>query len=258
MPARALALALLVLGACAGGRGASSPPAGPGGPAGGGTAAHPLRVVDGDAPGGFPYRVWVPAGADPARPPRLAIWLHPSTAGFVSQAGELAPGLAARGFALLAVTGKNWAGWTGAEAQRLLDATVPYAALHAGVDRRRPLLVGFSAGGQMALLLWRQAPAAFRGAAVTGAEPVTFGPGGSSREMEPPAPGGPAPSPLFVLEGAEEPGARMWRGVAADWRAAGVRLELRIAAGRGHEWMLGEGDDREAFLRWVETLDRGP
>ncbi len=257
MQARALALPLLVLVACAGGRGATSPSAALDGPVGGEERSS-VRVVDGDAPGGYPYRVWVPAGADPARPPRLAIWLHPSTSGFVSQAGELAPGLAARGFALLVVTGKNWAGWTGAEAQRLLDATVPYAALHAGVDRRRPLLVGFSAGGQMALLLWRQAPAGFRGAAVTGAEPVTFGPGGSSREMEPPAPGGPAPSPLLVLEGAEEPGARMWRGVAEGWRAAGVRLELRIAAGRGHEWLLGEGEEREAFLRWVETLDRGP
>jgi hypothetical protein len=106
----------------------------------------------------------------------------------------------------------------------------------------------------MALLLWRQMPGAFAGAAVMGAEPVVFGPGGAAREMEPPRDAGSPVAPLWVLEGAGEPGARMWRGVAGDWRAAGVPLDLRIAAGRGHEWLLDEGAERAAFLAWVSGL----
>jgi hypothetical protein len=87
-----------------------------------------------------------------------------------------------------------------------------------------------------------------------GAEPVAFSPGGGSREMEPPRDVGFPVAPLWVLEGAAEPGARMWRGVAEDWRAAGVPLALRIAAGRGHEWLLDQAEERGAFLAWVAGL----
>jgi poly(3-hydroxybutyrate) depolymerase len=212
-----------------------------------------IRTAEGAPPGGLPYRLRIPAAS--AAPGRLVVWLHPSGATLNAEVEALAPDLAAHGFALLVVTEKDLGGWTREEARRLLEVTLDAAARQPGVDGRRPALLGFSAGGQMALLLWAMLPGAFSGVAVMGAEPVEFG-GGVARELAPPAVAAARATPLLVMEGAREPGAGAWRGLVDAWHGAGVALELRVAAGRGHEWLLADPGERAAFLGWLERLPR--
>jgi alpha-beta hydrolase superfamily lysophospholipase len=224
-----------------------------GGP-GDASAVPGVRALEGRPDGALPYRLWLPESATPARPARLLVWLHPSTASMNTQVERLVEALAARGVALLVPTEKDFSGWNREEVRRLFEGTLPDAARTPGLDAARPALLGFSAGGQMALLLWVQFPGAFSGVAVVGAEPVIFGAGGATRELEPPPGEGARATPVLVLEGSEERGARMWRGVLEPWRAAGVPLELRIAPGRGHEWLLALPAERDAFLGWIEKL----
>ncbi len=83
----------------------------------------------------------------------------------------------------------------------------------------------------MALLLWVQFPGGFSGIAVVGAEPVAFGAGGATRDLEPPPGEGARTTPLLVMEGGQERGARMWQGVLQPWRDAGVPIRAPGRAG---------------------------
>jgi alpha-beta hydrolase superfamily lysophospholipase len=213
-----------------------------------------VRTLEGSPAGGHPYRLRLPAGSTDEAPARLLVWLHPSGASLNPAVESLVPGLAARGWALLVLTDKDFGGWTRDETRQLFDGTLPAVAQTPGLDARRPALLGFSAGGQMALLLWAQFPGAFSGVAIVGAEPVAPAVGRATREITPPPGKAAAATPLLVVEGGQERGVRMWRGVLDPWRDAGVRLELRAVAGRGHEWLLGEPAERDAFLGWIEKL----
>jgi poly(3-hydroxybutyrate) depolymerase len=210
--------------------------------------------MEGSPPGALPYRLWLPATATADRPARLLVWLHPSTASMNSQVETLVADLAARGIALLVPTEKDFSGWSREEARQLFEGTLPVVARTPGLEAARPALLGFSAGGQLALLLWVQFPGSFSGIAVVGAEPVAFGPGGATRDLEPPPGEGARTTSLLVFEGAKERGARMWQGVLKPWRDAGIPLELRVVPGRGHEWLLAVPAEREAFLGWIENL----
>ena len=212
------------------------------------------RSLEGSPAGALAYRLWLPGEATVARPARLLVWLHPSTASMNRQVESLVPELAARGWALLVPTEKDFSGWTREEVRQLLDGTLPSVARTPELDAARPALLGFSAGGQMALLLWLQFPGAFSGVAVVGAEPVVFGAGGLSREIEPPRGERAGATPILVLAGERERGARMWQDVADAWRAGGVRIEIRTVPGRGHEWLLSAPAERGTFLGWLETL----
>jgi predicted esterase len=238
-------LAAVLLSACATARG--------GGP-GDAPPVAGVRAMEGRPAGALPYRLWLPATATADHPARLLVWLHPSTASMNPQVETLVAELAARGIALLVLTEKDFSGWNREDVRQLFDGTIPFVARTPGLDAARPALLGFSAGGQMALLLWLQFPGTFSGIAVVGAEPVAFGAGGATRDLEPPPGEGARATPILVLEGARERGARMWQGVLEPWREAGVPIELQIAPGRGHEWLLSLPAEREAFLGWIEKL----
>ena len=210
-----------------------------------------VRTVEGEAPEGFPWRLRLPGDASPARPARLVVWLHPAGRSLNRRVESLAPELAARGFGLLVVTDKAFERWRGDELRRLLGPTLADAGRTPGADPRHPVLLGFSAGGQAALLAWRLAPAAFGGVAVTGAEPTAPGPAGP-RDLDPP-PAALRPAPLWVAVGAGEPAAAEWRSAAPRWREAGLEPDLVVVPGRGHEWLL-EGEVRAAFLGWLARL----
>ena len=54
----------------------------------------------------------------------------------------------------------------------LIEKSLPDAGHVAGIDPRKPILLGFSAGGQAALILWSSKPARLGGLIVDAAYPI--------------------------------------------------------------------------------------
>ena len=213
--------------------------------------APAARTVEGSPEGGFPYRLTIPASATPEKPSRLVIWLHPSGR-WMTTVDAMAPIFARNGFALLVVTGKQTTGWTDREAARLLSRTLPDAAKVAGVDAARPVLFGFSAGGQLALALWQARPGRYGGLILDAAYPVEEKDG---RQVAISLPSDPAVRevPLFVLVGLKDPLAVFWRQVEGPWREAGVPLTVCYVPGKGHEWLLGD-EEIAALEAWLGRM----
>jgi predicted esterase len=206
--------------------------------------------------GGLRYRLRLGTQATADKPHRLVVWLHPS-GGSMDQAVEpLAPALAAHGFALMVFTQKQYRGWAPAEmvaiAPSINDAsTIP------GLDVRRPVLLGFSAGGQTALLLWRCNPEAFGGLMTTAAYPID--PKNPNAFLNAPPGDGARRTPILALVGGAEPngfGERAWKLAEPSWRQAGVPLTLRVVKGRGHEFLF-QGDEWTHALAWLDQLGAG-
>ena len=110
--------------------------------------------------------------ATPLKPNRLVIWLHPSGGSMNNAAESLAPQLAKQGYALLVMTKKNWMGWNGEDAGKLMNKTLPEIAKIPGINAVKPILLGYSAGGQIALQLWEQNGAKFGGLVLDAAYPI--------------------------------------------------------------------------------------
>jgi predicted esterase len=242
--------AVAALAACAGIAASACATSRPGEPGGYDGDAR-LDVTEGKPGGGLAFRLTTSTAATPERPARLLVWLHPSGGSFNSEVEALAPDLAERGYALLVVTEGPFDSWRGADVGRLVRGTLPAVAAMPCLDARHPVLLGFSAGGQVALLLWRQDPRWMGGLALVAAQPVVPGEGGVAVPLEPPP--GSAATPILVFIGAEESGVVRWREAAPRWRGAGVPLTVREVAGRGHEWLL-DGAERQALLGWLERL----
>lgn len=210
-----------------------------------------LRLHTGTPEGGLPYRLLVSEEATAARPHRLLLWLHPSGAHGLELVEPLAAELARRGFALLTLPRKDFSGWRGTEANQVMLKGVPDAARVPGVDARRPVLLGFSAGAQMALELWAARPGAFGGLVLLAGSP-RFSRGD---ESSPPTGAAYTRVPLLSLVGEEDgEGPDLWRRAAETWRAAGVPLQVRVVPGQGHEWLPREAAEREALLAWLAAL----
>ena len=117
-----------------------------------------VKTIEAFPEGGLRYRLRMPATATREKPARLIVWLHPSGGSMDNVVEGLAPTLAKHGYALAVFTQKQFMGWTSDDAQLLIDKTLPAIAKTEGLDAARPILMGFSAGGQMALLLWHEHP----------------------------------------------------------------------------------------------------
>jgi predicted esterase len=207
-----------------------------------------VTVLERAPAGGLRHRLHMGASASAAAPSRLLVWMHPSGASFNRRVEPLARGFIERGFALLVPIDKQFQHWEGSEANRLMNRTVPDAADVPGIDARRPILLGFSAGANMALNLWAAAPGRFGGLVLDGATPRFLR---GERTFSRPAP---APAlhetPILVLIGEHDRAAPAWSGEAPAWRSAGVPLTVRVVPGQGHAFLLEGGplDDLHAWL----------
>lgn len=217
-----------------------------------------VRTVEGFPAGGLRYRLLAGPGAGAGSPHRLVIWLHGGGDPGIDLAEPLAPALAAKGYALLVPTQKRWALWSERDAARLLDRTLPELDALPEVDAARPVLLGFSSGGQEALELWRASPARFGGIAVIAAYPLD--PAGyltgSWRARAPPQDPAAAKVPLLAFVGGADGGAEVWREAVRGWPAAGITPELVIVPGREHEWLIGPAE-LERFLAWLPQRPPG-
>ena len=184
------------------------------------------------------YHLRMPPEASKARPARLVCSAHPLGASDNCTAESLAARLARNGYALLVPNQKPWMGWSEEEMGRLLEKSLPDAGQVEGIDPHKPILMGFSAGGQAALLLWSSNPARLGGLIVDAAYPIRFETDPKSGRLRqamlsPPDTSAVKLVPIYVLVGDADQGGRgldAWQGgvrVAEGGRAVDDPRRLR-------------------------------
>ncbi|MCE9638298.1 MAG: hypothetical protein K8T90_21565 [Planctomycetes bacterium] len=217
-----------------------------------------LKSVEGTPEGGLRWRMYLSKTADAEHPQRLIVWLHPSGGSMNGTVAQLAAKWSEDGFAVLLPTQKRWSGWSEGDVRKLLETTIPDAAKTPGVDAKRPVLAGFSAGGQVALSLWREDASRFGGLLVDAAYPIDMEKYAQGTSTAFALPKGEAVKsvPIYVLVGDKDGGTRLWTQVEADWIAAGVPLHVRTIADGRHEWLL-RADEEPAVRAWLRDVAAG-
>jgi pimeloyl-ACP methyl ester carboxylesterase len=202
---------------------------------------------------GMGYRVLLPSVLSAQRP-RMAVWLHGAGSGGTNLAQPLAPVLARHGFALLIPENKDFRGWTSKDLKELFGQVLPEAAQQYGLSAEQPLLIGYSAGAQAALHLWRPAPERWAGLVLVGGTPqlttvdhvedIAIAQEDAWRF---------AGTPILAISGERDPGASKWRSVLEKWKTAGVPLDFRQVPNLDHQWCVG-AFERERLDRWLESV----
>jgi hypothetical protein len=182
-----------------------------------------VKTVEGAPEGGLRFRVRMSPDATKEKPQRLIIWMHPSGSSMDATVEKLAPRFAQHGYALVVFTKKNYAGWSAADIARLPKSLDALAAIE-GLSDERPILMGSSAGGQMALVEMPENAAARR-------------------------------VPLFVLIGAKDEGGQMWKQMESAFKSGGTPVSVNRVEGKGHEWLFGE-NELQALDLWLQELAR--
>ena len=216
-----------------------------------------LKTVTGLPKGGLRYRLRVDANATGERRNRLIVWLHPSGGSMNNVVEEMAPMLARRGYALLVFTQKNFMGW-GDEDAAAMDKTLEAVGRIAGIDANRPVLMGFSAGGQMGLTLWGRKPGRWGGLVLDAAYPTDMEAyvQGRVQAMTLPKDEAVRKVPIFAVVGQKDGGLAMWKKVQKPWLDAGVPLTLVEVPDKAHTWLFGR-EQRELLDGWLGEVAAG-
>jgi len=180
------------------------------------------------------------------------IWLHPTGGSWNEEVEKLAPVFLKHHLSLLVITEKSFAGWTDGEARQLFARTLPEVAGVAGIDARRPFLMGFSGGGQLAIALWHSRPGNYGGVILDAAYPIVSDQG-KQELMEVPQGDATRGVPLFVVVGEKDAVTATWKKVEGKWNRAGVPLTVRYIPGKGHQWLFGP-DEVAALDTWLGSL----
>jgi predicted esterase len=223
-----------------------------------GQAARGGKVVEGKPEGGLPYRLHLSETGSTKKQDRLVVWLHPSGGSANDVVERMAPLFLKHGFALLVVTEKQWASWTSEEGAKLMDKTLPDVAKTPGVSVAKPFLMGFSAGGQMALEFYWSDCGKWGGLILDAAYPIDMNSYASGKVAPHALPKDPMIQkvPFFVLVGDQDGGAQLWKQVEPEWKQAKVPLTVRYVAGRRHEWLFG-GPETDALEQWLKETAAG-
>ncbi len=213
-----------------------------------------VKTVEGFPDGGLRYRLRMDPNATPEQPQRVIVWLHPSGGSANSVVEAMAPLFIKNGYALLVFTQKNFMGWSAQDAPRISRVMAEIDKIK-GIQPRRPILMGFSAGGQMALTMWSQQPEKFSGLILDAAYPMEPAAGGYTPM---PLPKGEAvrKTPVFVLVGDQDGGAATWKQAMPAWQKAGVPLTVHFIKGRKHEWLFGKEQQAE-LDQWLADVAAG-
>ncbi len=219
-----------------------------------GEAITGVRTLDRMPEEGLRYRLRMSPEATAGRPARLVLWMHPAGGSMNRTVEAMSPQVIEAGYALLVPTQKSFIGWTGADAAQLLKGSLKDAARVEGIDTGRPVLLGYSAGGQMALELYYDDPGAFAGLVLDAAYPVRLG--GRPTLVPPPKDEAIKAVPVYALVGTRDGGARIWNEAETVWREAGVPLTVEYVEGKPHTWLFGKAQ-RERLVAWLKAVAAG-
>lgn len=212
------------------------------------------RIIQGDPEDGFPWRMRISPDATAESPQRLLIWLHPSGGSMNDSIERISPFFIEQGFAVAMVAAKPWRYWRGKHIQTFLKHTLPDIASVEEVDARKPVLFGYSAGGQAAMEMWLARPAAYGGLILDAAYPTDmayYRKTKGFRLFELPEAGIDDQTPFFVLVGSLDPGAELWKEAQQKWQDK-IPLEVLYVEGAGHTWLLGK-DQMLKLRRWLNN-----
>ena len=215
------------------------------------------KIVENLPDGGLRYRVRM-SPTETEKPARLIVWLHPSGGSMNNVVEALSPLFIKRGFALVVMTRKQWAGWTGPEQEQLLNKTLPDVGKIKGITVEKPILLGFSAGGQAALTMWQSNPDKFSALILDAAYPIDTEQyaQGKVAAMQLPKNDAIKTTPIFAICGSKDGGTQMWTKVRADWLAAGIPLTLKVVPDGVHQWLFGKSQI-EDLSTWLEQVAAG-
>ncbi len=222
---------------------------------GGGEMAG-VKTVEGSPKDGLAYRLRMSPNATKGKPNRVIIWLHPSGGSMNPAVESLAPKFIEKGFALLVPTRKAWGGWSDADVDQLTQGTLPEIEKVEGIDVRKPILFGFSAGGQVALLLWQQDPSRWGGIVLDASYPVTMTEEGYKAGMKLPEGDAARQVPIFVLVGDKDPSAALWKRLCPEWVKAGIPVRVGFVRNGTHQWLFGE-PQLKALYAWLADVVAG-
>ena len=211
-----------------------------------------VKTLEGQPEGGLRWRLRMDPKATAAKPDRLVVWLHPSGGSMNDVVESLAPTFIRHGYALLVATQKNFNYWSDADARKLFEVSVAQVAKVEGIDARRPILMGFSAGGQAALVSWSQHPGQWGGLVLDAAYPMVA----TQQGYEPmplPADAAVKDVPMFVMVGEKDGGSRIWKKVQQPWKDAGVPLTIFYIPDAGHQWLLGK-EQLAQLESWLDQV----
>ena len=126
-----------------------------------------------------------------------------------------------------------------------------------GLDAARPLLLGYSAGGQMALTMWAADPAPWGGLILDAAYPIAgqIVNGEAVPLVIPKDAAAVRRVPVFVLVGGEDGGSQLWRQVSAAWKLYGVPLVVYYVEGGRHAWLFGAQQLKD-LETWITDLPK--
>jgi len=211
---------------------------------------------------GLRYRLRMSPDATASKPNKLIVWLHPTgtqaSHGMNDTVEAMAPVFIKRGYALVVFTQKNYANWSNGIDVPNLFVSLKEIGKIPGIDARKPILFGFSAGGQEALWLWMIDPGRFGGMVIDAAYPVTQTQLGYDVHHSPPLPRDAAvkTSPVLALVGLQDYGAKVWRRVESSWWRAGVPLDVIYIPDRQHEWLFDNARTKQ-LDQWLSQVAGG-
>ena len=221
-----------------------------------------VKTIEDFPEGGLRYRLRMDPAATAEKPNKLIVWLHPSSGqpigGMMNDKVEaMAPMFLKHGYALVTFTQKNFSGWSDRDMKKL-SVSLKKIGKIAGIDSKKPILFGFSAGGQVALGLWKDKPGRFAGLVLDAAYPMIMSPSGykpmelDADHVDPAV----KTVPILALVGGADPGAKSWQVVEASWKQAGVPLELILVPDKRHEWLFDKAQT-ERLEQWLSQLSAG-
>lgn len=216
-----------------------------------------LKSIEDFPEGGLRYRLRLSAEATKEKPQRLMLWLHPSGGSMNQVAENMAPLLAKHGCALAVFTQKAWGGWSSEDAAKLAPTLEALGKVE-GLDASKPILFGYSAGGQMALTLWAESPGRYGGLVIDAAYPLDTNAyaRGQVQAMALPQDEAIKKVPIFSLVGEADGGHQLWTQIKPKWLEAGIPLVYRTVPGKGHTWLFGV-EQRTALAAWLDSVNSG-
>ncbi|MGH9678097.1 MAG: hypothetical protein ACRD36_13415, partial [Candidatus Acidiferrum sp.] len=203
------------------------------------------------AAGDHRYWIYVPENYNPNIAHALVIWLHPAYKNKDRDIDDLLwawqPPCEDQHIILVGPTTDNERGWTGGDAEQVIEAVKAVTDVYT-IDRRRIVAHGMGIGGEMAFYLGFNSRQLIRGVAVTGAG-LTSNPKEKVTAL---------PLAFFLTVGGKDP---LKDAVAESKKKLNefkYNVILREIAKMGHEYIDGKVAQPtfDELVRWIDSLDR--